>query len=90
MRYLIIPASRVPEVIFAQVLEDGPAYLRYNMDNTKTFIKWNTEEDPDCVNDIVSAGGEYWGPYERDTFRVQLSADEWNTPTSSPPDTPKD
>ena len=50
MKYLIIPASRVPEVEFAQVREDGPAYLRYNNDNTKTFIKWNTEENPDCVN----------------------------------------
>jgi hypothetical protein len=77
MRYLIIPASRVPEVKFGQVREDGPAYLRYNNDNSKTFIKWNTEEDPDCVNDIISAAGEYWGPYEREQFMSIMTTEEW-------------
>lgn len=77
MRYLIIPASRVPEVKFAQVLEDGPAYLRYSNDNTKTFIKWNTEENPDCVNDIISAGGEYWGPYTKEEFVPILASEDW-------------
>ena len=55
MKYLIIPASRVPEVEFMQVKETGPAYVRYNNDNSKTFIKWDGET-PDCVTDITSSG----------------------------------
>jgi len=77
MKYLIIPASRVPEVEFAQVREDGPAYLRYNNDNTKTFIKWNTEENPDCVNDIIAGVGTYWGPYNKEDFMPILGSEEW-------------
>ena len=75
MRYLIIPAARVPEVRFGQVKEDGPAYLRYNNDNTKTFIKWEGD-DPSCVTDIVGVG-TYWGPYNRDDFMAILKTAEW-------------
>ena len=75
MRYLIIPAARVPEVRFGQVKEDGPAYLRYNNDNTKTFVKWEGD-DPDCVTDIVGVG-TYWGPYDRDDFMAILKTAEW-------------
>lgn len=84
MRYLIIPSLRVPEIQFRQVLEDGPAYLRYSNDNSKTFIKWNTEDYPDCVNDIISAGGEYWGPYDREEFMEILKGDDWDD--NSPPE----
>ena len=83
MKYLIIPASRVPEVRFGQVRETGPAYLRYNNDNSKTFIKWEGD-NPDCVNDIVGVG-TYWGPYEYDDFIEVLRTDEWRD-ASSPGD----
>lgn len=84
MKYLIIPASRVPEIIFAQVKETGPAYLRYNYDNSKTFIKWEGET-PDSVTDILSAPNKiFWGPYESDEFMEILKNDEWIT--NSPPD----
>ena len=43
MRYLIIPASRVPEVRFGQVKETGPAYVRYNNDNESLYnlVDWS-------------------------------------------------
>ena len=75
MRYLIIPASRVPEVRFGQVKETGPAYVRYNNDNSKTFIKWEGDT-PDCVTDITGSG-TFWGPYERDEFVDILKTEEW-------------
>jgi hypothetical protein len=75
MRYLIIPASRVPEVRFGQVKETGPAYVRYNNDNSKTFIKWEGDT-PDCVTDITGSG-TFWGPYERDEFMDILKTEEW-------------
>lgn len=85
MRYLIIPASRVSEVRFAQVLESGPNYLRYNGDNTKTFIKWNTIEIPDCINNILNSEGEYWGPYSKDEFMEILKTDEWSVDIQGTP-----
>ena len=75
MRYLIIPASRVPKVRFGQVKETGPAYVRYNNDNSKTFIKWEGDT-PDCVTDITGSG-TFWGPYERDEFMDILKTEEW-------------
>ena len=75
MRYLIIPASRVPEVRFGQVKETGPAYVRYNNDNSRTFIKWEGDT-PDCVTDITGSG-TFWGPYERDEFMDILKTEEW-------------
>lgn len=76
-KYLIIPSLRVPEIRFAQVLEDGPAYLRYSLDNSKTFIKWDGE-NPDCVNDIMKSG-EYWGPYSREEFMDIINGEEWTS-----------
>lgn len=80
--YLIIPSSRVPEIEFGQVLEDGPAYLRYSLDNSKTFIKW-IGETPDCVNNIISVGGEYWGPYNHEEIIEILYTEEWTKSRTS-------
>jgi len=92
VRYLIIPSYRVPEVVFAQVKEDGPAYLRYNNDNTKTFVKWDTGggPDPECINSIVGAGLTHWGPYNKDGFNTEMQTDEWTSPQRSEPRAPKD
>jgi len=78
MKYLIIPSYRVSEVSFDQVRETGPEYLRYNFDKTKTFIKWESDTTPDCVNNIVGLGQTHWGPYIRSEFFEELSATEWN------------
>ena len=42
--YLIISSAMVSKIRFGQVKETGPEFLRYNADNTKTFVKW------DCGN----------------------------------------
>ena len=39
-KYVIITASEVSSVDFSQVLEDSSDTLRYNNDNTKTFVKF--------------------------------------------------
>lgn len=38
--YVIITAAEVANVDFSQVLEDSANTLRYNSDNTKTFVKF--------------------------------------------------
>jgi hypothetical protein len=47
-RWLVIPASEVETVDFNQVLESGPDSLRYSVDETQTFVKYEVtvvEED---------------------------------------------
>ena len=39
-RWLIISANDVQNINFNQVLESGPESLRYSVDGTKTFIKY--------------------------------------------------
>ena len=40
MKYAILTASEVSSVDFSKVLEDSTNTLRYNNDNTKTFVKF--------------------------------------------------
>ena len=47
-RWLVIPAEVVPNINFGQVIEAGPDSLRYSLDGTKTFVKYEikvVEED---------------------------------------------
>ena len=41
MKYVILTASEVSSIDFSKVLEDSTSTLRYNNDNTKTFVKFN-------------------------------------------------
>ena len=40
MKYVILTASEVSSIDFSKVLEDATNTLRYNNDNTKTFVKF--------------------------------------------------
>jgi hypothetical protein len=42
-RWLIIPTSEVPNVNFSQVLDAGPDSLRYSIDETQTFVKYEVQ-----------------------------------------------
>ena len=47
-RWLVIPATEVENVNFNQVIESGPDTLRYSVDGSKTFVKYEIivlEED---------------------------------------------
>ena len=43
MKYVILTSSEVSSIDFSKVLEDSTNTLRYNNDNTKTFVKFNGE-----------------------------------------------
>ncbi len=42
MKYVILTASEVSSIDFSKVLEDSTSTLRYNNDNTKTFVKFTS------------------------------------------------
>lgn len=75
--YLIIPAASVPQIDFDTVCEDSPETLRYSVDGTLTFVKWDGER-PACTEGIEGTQG----PYTHAEILEILSAPEWT------PDTP--
>ena len=40
MKYVIITSSEVSSVNFSEVINTSASFLRYNNDNTKTFVKF--------------------------------------------------
>jgi hypothetical protein len=75
-KYLIIPATEVSKVDFDQVLETSADTLRYSVDGTKTFVEWNTTEDPSFVSELEGIEG----PYNYEKILEILSTDEWTPP----------
>ena len=43
-RWVIIPATEVDNINFSQVMESSPQSLRYSVDGSKTFIKYDIYE----------------------------------------------
>jgi hypothetical protein len=73
--FLIFPVTELPKVEFSQVCETSSSTLRFSVDGTKTFVKWDGEE-PAFVTDIVGAEG----PYTYEEILVILSGEEWSAP----------
>ena len=46
-KWLVIPATEVENVDFNQVLESGPNTLRYSVDGTQTFVKYDVTVEPE-------------------------------------------
>jgi hypothetical protein len=73
--YLIIPSTEVPKVDFSQVCETSAETLRFSIDQTKTFIKWDGEA-PTFIVDILGAEGPYTNP---EILEI-LNGPEWTPP----------
>lgn len=71
--YLIIPASYVSQIDFNTVCETSAETLRYNVDNTMTFIKWDNEQ-PECTKNIEGC----LGPYTHSEILEILSGPDWS------------
>ena len=48
-KYVILESSEISSVDFSKVLEDSSNTLRYNNNNTKTFVKYIGDQ-PDFLN----------------------------------------
>lgn len=76
--YLIIDAAEVSKINFDDVLETSTETLRYSVDGTKTFIKWDGEA-PSWVSSIQPSEG----PYTHEEILEILSASEWTEPVDA-------
>lgn len=76
--YFLIPASRVEEVNFDEVLESRLT-LRYNLDSTKTFLCYESVSVPPSLIAIESKEG----PYTNEEFLNILNTSDWSIETEN-------
>ena len=67
-KYVIITAAEVSSVDFSKVLEDSANTLRYNNDESKTFVKFEGDT-PSFLEGKTS--------YTINEIREELKKDEW-------------
>jgi hypothetical protein len=67
-RWLVIPATLVETIDFNQVLESSETSLRYSVDGTKTFIKYEINEVPETYTVTVP---DAQNPGEEHTYTVE-------------------
>lgn len=76
-KYVIIPASEINNVDFAEVLETSAETCRYSIDLQKTFVKYeNTPHMPYSVEAIKGRSQEY----SHSQILGILATDEWTAP----------
>ena len=73
-KYVIVPASEINNVNFAEVLETAPGTCRYSVDGTKTFVKYEGAMPP-SVQGISGKSIEY----SHDEILDILSTPEWTS-----------
>lgn len=67
-KYVIITASEVSSVDFSKVLETSANTLRYNNDNSKTFVKYEGNQ-PSFLDGKTE--------YTHDEILIELAKDSW-------------
>ena len=80
MKYTIFNVSELDTINFEQVKETSIDTIRKSVDKTKTFVKWDTEETPECVALLTTAEG----PYTTEEIQTILNTDLWNDPSPLP------
>lgn len=73
--YCIFSATEVDKIDFSQVCETSAETLRFSVDGTKTFVKWDGET-PACVSLLQTASPHYTHAEIIDI----LSTEEWTSP----------
>ena len=74
-KYVIIPASEINNIDFAEVLETNADTCRYSVDGTETFVKYEGDQ-PASVAAIESKSQEY----THAEILVILSGEAWTAP----------
>jgi hypothetical protein len=71
--YLIFNSSDVGMVDFNEILETSVETLRYSIDKTRTFIKWEGETAPTFTESLTGVSG----PYTHSEILDIVSTEEW-------------
>lgn len=74
--FMIFSVDELPKVDFSKVLETSAETVRKSVDGTKTFVKWDSEIEPEFVANLQTKEGTY--TYEQ--ILEILSSSEWSSP----------
>jgi len=75
-KYVIINADEVDSVNFDQVDETSADTIRYSLDGTKTFVKFDTDTTPSFLDGKTQ--------YSHSEILAILETDEWTDPNFPP------
>jgi len=75
-KYVIINADEVDSVDFSQVDETSADTIRYSVDGTKTFVKFDTDTTPSFLDGKTQ--------YSHSEILAILATDEWTDPDFPP------
>lgn len=74
--FMIFNVSELPNIDFNEVLETSIDTVRKSVDETKTFVKWESEIIPSSVQNLQTKEG----PYTYEEILDILSTPEWSEP----------
>jgi predicted aspartyl protease len=72
---MIFSTTELNQIDFTQVCETSIDTVRKSTDESKTFIKWDGEEIPTCVENLTTKQG----PYTYEEILEILSTEEWTS-----------
>lgn len=72
--YMIFNVSEIDTIDFNQVLETSIDTVRRSVDETLTFVKWDSETTPSSVSDLTTTQG----PYTHTEILSVLSTETWS------------
>jgi hypothetical protein len=75
-QFAIFDVSELPTIDFTQVLETSADTVRRSVDGNKTFVKWDGENAPPCVEGLTTKS-EY---HTYSEMLEILSGEEWTSP----------
>jgi hypothetical protein len=78
-QFAIFATSELDKIDFTQVLETSVDTVRKSVDGTKTFVKWDSEEIPTCIQELTTLQGYY--TYEQ--MLELLNTSEWSSKEQS-------
>ena len=80
--YMIFNVSELETIDFNQVLETSIDTVRKSTNQTKTFVKWNSEDG--TIPSSVEALTTKEGPYTYEEILAILATEEWTNPNPLP------
>lgn len=77
-KYVIFNVTELNKIDFNQVEETAIDTVRKSVDETKTFVKWDNEVIPSCVESLTTKSSYY----THEEMLEILSTEEWTAPIS--------
>lgn len=72
--FMIFNVSELSKIDFSEVLETSIETIRKSLDGEKTFVKWDSDVIPNCINYLTTSEG----PYTYEEFLKIISTSEWS------------